>query len=556
MEPGPVSTPTYLAPLTPPKPLSSGLGANGGGRPQPHRYLRETVYKLADDSNRSLEAHPPTAANTCAACGCCVPAWQRAFHQEAMTCVEAMKSVVSTASLTHFASKFDDWRKVDLKATAQLQLHVKELTRISEVMDQFLSESFTSGNICSLKSSLEALDKRSEEMAEARRALGPAIEAAAEKAASKVIDAWSSSVSEQRELLSNFIEEQRLQWCHNSLNWTRLHDGMSSANGNMAKMNASLEEQAEKVAALTIASNDAVLRSEALLNAAAERVERCSASASQLLARDVREGNAADLKSMGRKLEELFSDAGKAGRLFSDVMDNVKRLQKTADQEATEWKSKATSLDKEVVSLRAVADTVRFTQASLAESQKEATDLKCKVNDLSSDLAMNTAKLEAARSVSMNRGLRRVKEVEDKGMITMDRSSGEIAIKAPFEFSPVKPGPKDDVPPDPAFVSTEAIDTILENVLDLSRVFESPLQVEVQCVVGKGGTPAFWEKLAAARAALVRSRLETLGPPPGGLEATGIILKGAKGNGSVVMKLDPSLFRAATPAPKAAPKKK
>lgn len=66
--------------------------------------------------------------------------WQSAFHTQAMRCVSEMAAVVDTANVSHFAHRFDDWRKADLKATAQVQHHIKELSKINDFLTRFLDD--------------------------------------------------------------------------------------------------------------------------------------------------------------------------------------------------------------------------------------------------------------------------------------------------------------------------------------------------------------------------------------------------------------------------------
>jgi len=231
----------------------------------------------------------------------------------------------------------------------------------------------------------------------------------------------------------------------------------------------------------------------------------------------------------------------------------VHYLQKTADQVAQEWKDKADNLGTELATLQEVAELARATQASLEETQKEASVLRCKVNDLSSDLALNSTKLEVAKSSTMNQGLRRVKELEDKGLFSLDLISGEIAPRAPIAFADVKPAPKDENPPEPMLTNAEVVDQLCADVAEIARIFDAPLVLEVLLVAGKGGTPAYWDQLAAGRAALLRGRLEAAGAAGARLEVKSGVLKKAAGP-EVALRLDPTLFRTAPSAGAAAGK--
>eukprot|EP00932_Pfiesteria_piscicida_P001174 SRR837773.11145.p3 GENE.SRR837773.11145~~SRR837773.11145.p3 ORF type:complete len:183 (+),score=75.34 SRR837773.11145:71-550(+) len=155
---------------------------------------------------------------------------------------------------------------------------------------------------------------------------------------------------------------------------------MAGVQAALAKVEEALKLQGQQVADLSRATSEAVDRSEGLLNAAAERVERSSSSAAQLLAKDVREGTATDLTALGSRLDELFSDAGSAGRLFAGVAASVGQLQRTAEVELNEWKGQANTLGEEVAVLRGVAETAKLTEASLEESRGQVAELQAKMD--------------------------------------------------------------------------------------------------------------------------------------------------------------------------------
>lgn len=90
---------------------------------------------------------------------------------EASQCVKSLQSVFDTTNASTFASRFDEWRKVDLKATAQMQQHVKELVRLNDAIDDFLGRSATPEEFSSFKDAVGSMLRCSSELRDARKEL-------------------------------------------------------------------------------------------------------------------------------------------------------------------------------------------------------------------------------------------------------------------------------------------------------------------------------------------------------------------------------------------------
>lgn len=540
-------------------------------RPQSHRFVRDAVYRLAEDAQRPATScttpSPPQSAlaargsisstglspTPCGSCSCNADAWRRAFHQEAMDCVEAMRSVVSTANISHCGTKLEDWRKVDLKATALLQHHVKELARISQYTEEFLQQCSSASDLAAFRDNLNLLSQRARELAETKDGLAGTIDAIAERASAKVLEAWRREASNLTEMVRNHSEEQRLQWCGSSVQWTRLHKRVDGLEGLFGKLDEALRAQMKQGDELFEASRDAVRRTSELLDGTAGRIEKSTLTATDSLAKEVRGGVRTDLGSLGERLEGLFSEDGRAGRLFGDLADKMQTLQNLAESEASQWQRKAEQLREEVASLQGAHNKATELESRLDSSRSEVVDLGSQVRILKTDLSNASIALDAANKTSTSNGLRRMKELDDRGNLRTDRVTGEVKILTPFEFGPVKPS-KDSEPPEQVPTNPEAVALLCADIAELATLIEGPLELEVQ-------TPfiatdkAFSDQLGAARASFLKSKLEFAGVPADRLRVSSAPLKVAKGakggTGSVaVMQLDRSLFSAAVVDPK------
>ena len=116
----------------------------------PLRYLQDSALKFGEDAHREYDrlaiSQPSTAPTVTPPKGRVSSMTQRedeqlmrsSFLAEASDCIRSLQAVFESANATTFVSRFDDWRKIDLKATAQMQQHVKTLQNLNELMADFL----------------------------------------------------------------------------------------------------------------------------------------------------------------------------------------------------------------------------------------------------------------------------------------------------------------------------------------------------------------------------------------------------------------------------------
>ena len=114
------------------------------------RYLQDSALKFGEDAHREYDrlaiSQPSTAPTVTPPKGRVSSMTQRedeqlmrsSFLAEASDCIRSLQAVFESANATTFVSRFDDWRKIDLKATAQMQQHVKTLQNLNQLMADFL----------------------------------------------------------------------------------------------------------------------------------------------------------------------------------------------------------------------------------------------------------------------------------------------------------------------------------------------------------------------------------------------------------------------------------
>jgi len=170
---------------------------------------------------------------------------------------------------------------------------------------------------------------------------------------------------------------------------------------------------------------------------------------------------------------------------------------------------------------------------------------------LESDLSMAQEAVRLAEAGSLRNNMLRLKKIDSRGVVQLNRQTGQVKMVAPIEFATVKAGAATDA----TLTNPSLLQNAAQDIAELSNVFDGPLTVEAHLKPGKGGTPAFWDEVATKQAEVVVNELQQIGVPGDKLIAKG--LPGNKGQNAnlLLVKLDPDLFPNIVEPAAAAPKK-
>lgn len=414
-----------------------------------------------------------------------VEMWRRAFHAEAMDCVYAMQAVVDRTKFSHFATRFDDWRKLDLKATAQVQMHVKELTRLNQSVEQFLHECGSLGNLAEFKDSFLALNQCVSELTVAKKEITASVDAIAERAAAKVASAWQAEAREA-------AEKQHMQWTEDSSRWGHLESRIGQLQDDMRELNDVVRKSTESSLEALKDHLTEMFRGSGGLNLSLESMERRMG--------EWEVATNTDLVHNREISEQLRQQVAR----LEDAAKGAKKRQVSAEEE---WHDLQASLQSQVLSL----------QSELHHAQESVRD---------------------AHTSTWRSNLRKVNEIEGRGNVHLNRSNGHIRVVHGVDFTHSKPTQR----PHPEFMHPANAERVALDLVELSGLFGGPVAVEVHVKPGKGGTPAYWDDVADAQATLLRTELERVGVPADRLSVQG--LAGSKGQNLnvVIVKLDQELF--------------
>jgi len=268
--------------------------------------------------------------------------------------------------------------------------------------------------------------------------------------------------------------------------------------------------------------------------------------------REIRKTSESLPEQLGASLNRVAATSFEAFRSHvSQVLsgeDGVSRSLNVLDSRMTAWETKANTdlvkyremadkLQVQVGQLEDAVETARKRQASAEEACHKTTDsFNAKVQALEGDITERQRSLEKALDHSLANSMRKLKELDARGLVKLNRQTGVARLSTPIEFTPCPPKEK----PAPEFKDPITADKVIRDAVELIGIFDQPLDLEVVVKPGKGGNAAFWEEVAQAQAEILRSRLDGGGPQLGRVRATGRAT--AKGVPGVVLKLASELF--------------
>jgi len=437
------------------------------------------------------ESASPTS---CPSCGCstnlsgvpsAVDLWRRAFHAEAMECVHSMQAVIDANKTSSFATRFDEWRKIDLKSTAQVQQHVKELMRLNQSVEQFLSDCGSLSSLQSFKDSFLALNRCVDELSAARKDYADCIDTIAERTAERVVVNWREQYQEAARTAHEEWTAEQQRWCKLDLRLDELQNNMIQ------------------------------------------------------LGDTVRKSSSTNLEAFKCHTGDILTGSGGV-KDFMNFLDKRMAAWETAtNQELVQSRETAENMTAQVHKLEksSLAAQKKFANAEEAWQETEAT-LNGLVLKLQSDLSMAQEAVQLAEAGSLRTNMMRLKNIESRGVVRLNRESGQIKTVAPIEFAAVKAGGPADV----TLINPSLLQNAAQDVVELSNIFDGPLIVEAHTKQGRGATPAFWDDVATRQAELVVDKLQQNGVPAERLVAKGLAGKKGQNANIVLLQLDKDLF--------------
>jgi len=151
------------------------------------------------------------------------------------------------------------------------------------------------------------------------------------------------------------------------------------------------------------------------------------------------------------------------------------------------------------------------------DSQEQLGRCRAELKDLRSNLQQTQHALEAACAAPGKDIMKRLKDIEERGRVSMNRQSGHLEVLKQLDFK----GRSANDAPTAEFKDVEISGAVIADLAEISGMFNVPTGLEVHIKPGKGGTPQFWDALAQSRADLVKETLAAKGLARDLVAATG-----------------------------------
>ena len=190
-------------------------------------------YKLIYMGRQHQKRFKPQVANIFSGFGRLM---RSSFLAEASDCIRSLQAVFDSANTSTFASRFDQWRKIDLKATAQMQQHVKTLQHLNDTISDFLQKRSAVEVFQDFHQTMADLTKSVREMQDFREHFTSSIDSISSGIAERVLSTLSKEA------------EERSAWVHCQLERQgEVQDGLAATQRKiwhrLESMGRSLEQQ-------------------------------------------------------------------------------------------------------------------------------------------------------------------------------------------------------------------------------------------------------------------------------------------------------------------------
>ena len=144
--------------------------------------------------------------------------------------------------------------------------------------------------------------------------------------------------------------------------------------------------------------------------------------------------------------------------------------------------------------------TLQRTEASKEESVVAQLEMKLELQRANGVLEELQRQLLDAKSSSFSNSMRRLMDIEKRGNMRLDRQSGRMAPVRQMDFRPSEPSKEAYLV---SFGNDSEVAKVLADMLEVTTIFDAPLQVSVSCKQGRGDVK-MWQELATKRATLVK----------------------------------------------------
>jgi len=369
---------------------------------------------------------------------------------------------------------------------------------LNESVEQFLRDCGSLSSLRSFKDSFLALNRCVDELSAARKDYADCIDTIAEQTAERVLISWR----QQYEEAARTAQEQ---WTAEQQRWCKLDLRLDALQNNMTELSDTF-----------------------------------------------RKSNGSNLEAFKCHTGDILTGSGGVKEFMAFLDKRMAAWETATNEELVHCRETAEKMTAQVQELEESSSAMQKKFANAEELwQETGATLNGQVMKLESDLSTAQEAARLAEAGSMRTNMLRLKNIDARGVVQLDRQSGQIKLVSPIEFAAVKAGG----PTDAKLNNLSLLQNAAKDIVELSNIFDGPLTVEAHTKQAKGATPAFWDEVATRQAECVVGELQQNGVPGDKLIAKGLAGNKGQNENVVLVQLDKDLFPGVVEPAAAKPKK-
>eukprot|EP00927_Polykrikos_kofoidii_P024377 TRINITY_DN22181_c0_g1_i1.p1 TRINITY_DN22181_c0_g1~~TRINITY_DN22181_c0_g1_i1.p1 ORF type:complete len:627 (-),score=122.77 TRINITY_DN22181_c0_g1_i1:420-2258(-) len=466
--------------------------------------------------------------------------WRSAFQAEASQCVRSMEAVVESARVGTFASRFEEWRKADLKATAQAQQHVKELARLNIALEEFLTSTATPEEFGTFRESMVRLREVAVDLNTARHDIEEGMDAAAERGAKRVMKNWEADVRTSAQLWRDLQGLQQNRWSIDDERWAQIDARLEQVQSCMDQLCQDVRGQTTQMEDLNRCHTRTAETVSNAVQVTTAEAGRETKAMTEHVSQKLQENLAEDVEALRRHMSTLLGAVDlqqvPVSQLLRRIDDKLEDLEASCRKETKHHREAAEKLQNNLFDARADIAKLRSEREDSAR-QVSALNERCAKSQ--KDFADVEQSLSVATKVSLSNAMRQIKEIERRGNLRLNRQTGDVKLLKQVEFTPNQANKE----PTAEFKDPEAAASTLSDIVELARFFDFPVGVEASVLPARGpAKPEYWTQMAQNRASLIKSWMQEQGAEPELVNVVGRVAEGKGATAGIVIRLDKDVF--------------
>jgi hypothetical protein len=354
-------------------------------------------------------------------------------------------------------------------------------------------------------------------------------------AVANVISAWESEVRRSGDSWRQGVEVQAGWMAQGDDRWAGLHLRLDRLQTQVEQIDANIE--ASRVKAVEFEQ-----WLQPMLQASFKKIEENTRAYVEQAAKDVKEQSFTSRESIKGHVSNLLGGAldktddghksiGQQMKAMESMLGGLSKNEEFLRTTAAKWQQSSESAKSEMAE---AMSRINETQTQMSKLTQESAELR-------GSLEQAQAALEKATHAPGCDVLSKLKTIEARGNIRIDRQTGRIEFEKPIEF---------DTPTDPlsaALTQPDVTSAMFADIAEVSILFKVPMVLDVQIVPGKAPKGFDWEQVAQARANLLGAEISNCGVDRAFLTSSGSVAPKGTKMGSLFIQLDQRIFPAPEP---------